>query len=151
MTRRRFLRATSLTLLILCLAAWGWSYFDSFGVGYELNSSPWLFSVNRGRIAALQLKGWGSDDGSHLRFVRQPAFANAALWGERNLLGFTWFADSTVFQASSPMWFPTLLLAALTWWTWRKPGAKSGRGFAIDSASEASAGNSPEKSVDARP
>jgi hypothetical protein len=33
-----------------------------------------------------------------------------------------------------PFWFPTLLLAALTWWTWRKPRSEGERGFAVEGA-----------------
>jgi hypothetical protein len=145
MTRRRFLRATSFTLLILCLAAWGWSHkfvevliyygdrtnelqFDRRGIAYS--NEPNYF----------EFEGWRHSNEAIIPGMQ----AIQDVLTDYHLFGFSMYRNFGRSIVRLPWWFPTLLLAAVTWWTWRKTRTKAGRGFAVDAVGE-KANDAPAK------
>jgi hypothetical protein len=137
MHRRWFFRITSLTLLILCLAAWGWSYVYRTTVTCMWSADQHAFQLGYGNLSFIRFlnapyvqRGW------ELRSERAAPELIV-----RNLVGFHYSFDPSgcLRLVRVPLWFVAAILAALTWWawrkrTWRKTRTQGDRGFAVEGA-----------------
>jgi hypothetical protein len=142
MRRRRFFRIATLTLLLLCLAAWGWSYLFHSAVTHIGANTFWVGIAN-GQINCVMIRdvvgepGWdGYYSKAGLLFpplieTVPPTDPNA-----HRFLGF--YAENWELKSALliPLWFPTLLLAAITAWAWRKRRSEGERGFAVEGADQ---------------
>jgi hypothetical protein len=139
MRRRWFFRVTSLTLLLLCLAGWGWStrYSEIISYGSE---TRWRAVMLRpsGIVCASQTPPLGPPGWKHHHLVPNPAEDMRIFDSARRFLGFGWLRYNVGRNTDCriPYWFPTLLLAALTWWTWRKRRNEGTRGFTVEGADQ---------------
>ena len=138
MFRRWLLRALTLTLLMLCVAAWvrshtSYACVQYFGKSQALflgGDSGWLWFGTYQRAPTIPIQ-WdlsflpASQDRS-LQQYQSTAWhwAGFALGGDIKITNFTvWI----------PLWFPTLLSALLLVFVWRMTRPQShGQGFPID-------------------
>jgi hypothetical protein len=146
MHRRWFFRVTTLTLLILCLAAWGWSYVYVEVLGYATFDKKIETEICKGSViiegrprnAVYDVVGWqpmfhlyilGSTRESYERYS-----AAQSLW-------FHWNDDPFSQRRTLwvPLWSPSILLATLACWAWRKPRVAHARGFAMEKTEQTAA------------
>jgi hypothetical protein len=139
MSRRRwFFRVRSLTLLILCLAVWRWSY--AYALHFRHLGREWSqqFEVCE-RGLELFADVWGFETEWSLSLLpSQESTEPRRSWNGQRWLGFKLMLGPDhpwrQYYLRVPWWFPTLLLTALTWWTWRKRRGEGERGFAVEGA-----------------
>jgi hypothetical protein len=127
MVRRWVIRVLTILLLALCLGAGVASYWRFITIAYASESISTL-GVGWGRLSFIHAAsrpakmgpGWSLDHAS----VYSGSWAR---WDERadgKFVGFSYHRFSDGFDGTVPLWFPTLVLALLTWFIWRKTRAK---------------------------
>jgi hypothetical protein len=144
MLRRWLIRVPFLLALALVVGVWVTSYFAGFSVNTTLAARDW--SV--GSVHGLNIFYTFPDSNDLLsrptfRF-RFQSHATVQDWNlARTTWGFHGSADARVPDSVLivfPLWLPTLLLAGLNWFVWRKTRAKyNGRGFPVEAASTTNA------------
>ena len=122
MLRRWLIRVPCLWALTLVVGVWVGSYFGGL----------YLDDYSRGRwlgVGAIQGLGYVAEDGTYaypigtfsLEFARgakaQDLFYDARTWG---FYCGRWRGNSSTFEVIFTLWLPTLLLAGLNWFVWRK-------------------------------
>ena len=150
MRRRWFFRVTSLTLLLLCLGAWGWSlrytvtiqYVDERETGLQLQEGRLRFyQMTKGLFPEPQGLSYSHGEYLDYRVEFETSLPETPPGGFQLHHSESNLKKSGLMFLGVPLWFPTLLLAALTWWTWRKTRGKDGRGFAMESPPASSPGD----------
>jgi hypothetical protein len=106
--------------------------------GSMINGRGGLLSaviLSDGRVALVRgapnIFGGSPPTLSYEHAIRRSQFERA-----KRFLGFRFERVRSIEYAEVPMWFPTLLLAALTAWTWRKRRSEGDRGFAVEGADQ---------------
>jgi hypothetical protein len=137
MLRRWLIFGLALMLLMLCLAAWGGSYWRLIGVSHT-GKTFLAFALNSGRV----LINWGSGLRNALGwdFVNADAFSWDAMdkFSKFSWLGFSSGNNTGWPYFTIPLWFPSLLSLFFLWFTWRKTRRKStGKAFPIEASIEA--------------
>jgi hypothetical protein len=140
MIRRWFIRLPCLVALTLVVGVWITSYFGGIVVSRKLPDSYC------GIVAGQGLVTFGKEPHAHSgfeppnfrfdphEFVRFGAFGSPTL-GFR-YTGMPNIPDSLVIVF--PLWLPTVVLAMLCWYVWRKTRGKyNGRGFPVEAAKKA--------------
>jgi hypothetical protein len=146
MIRRWLIRGLALTLLTLCVVAWVGSYFQQHWFG--------RYAWDRYSICVLAYGSiiWDKYDLKHVENPMEirpwrpwsdwlPPELDFTPWGHRApknwTLGFAYMPWDIrgEWNATVPLWFPTLLSALLLWFVWRKTRpAYNGRGFPVEVA-----------------
>jgi hypothetical protein len=137
--RSRLALILCLTLLSLCVVAWGWSYAFEGGVRHGGSTTDRMLSLGEGQVhyATMQHRylwpGW--------LFHWERNYKPNWTW-DTGVLGFEVVQGPTEVQQTGylcvtvPLWFPTLLLAGVSLLIWRKRRAQrpltDGRGFALE-------------------
>jgi len=132
MLRRWLIRVPCLLALAFVVGVWVTSYFAEIAVNKEATGRAWVV------LAAQGLGSMGEDGG-----IRYPDSALRFSWFggpdpgmPPTTLGFyvgPWPRSPKSLMIILPLWLPTLLLAALCWFVWRKMRAKyNGRGFPVE-------------------
>jgi hypothetical protein len=135
---------TSLTLLILCLAAWGWGTLHVETIWFESKSGLTGAELYSRGISffAFRTGGMGTGWTWWHNSTRDPQVNDVVgSYGgdDAAILGFAIIRPTPALRISIfrfPWWFLIFLTAALTWWTWRKRRNGGDRGFAVDAGRE---------------
>ncbi len=143
MLRRWLIRTPFLMALASVLTIWIASYFGGLTVwkwypGVFLNVDFVQGSCDVGEDRDAIYYAWGPE------FHFHPRVTTANQMWPRTTLGFFWgnpsphaWPRTDEFHFIFPLWLPTLLLAALTWFIWRKTRPKSiGHAFPVEDASK---------------
>jgi hypothetical protein len=142
MIRRWLIRALALTLLTLCAVAWVGSY--SKMVGYNYAAKNWysvIWANGRVSFAVVDAAKPGFNvkpppKGSSFT-IRAPSALYWDYYGRLAEYQFVGFVAHRGYDSYIiiPLWFPTLLSAALLWLVWRKTRPNyNGRGFPVEPA-----------------
>jgi hypothetical protein len=146
MKKRRFIRGFFIALLTLCVAAWVASYLQGLRIEYVGNG--WYTAlIGGGRFGLLLTLGNGTPaTGPGVRpgweIVANLDYRNYWLMWDGTAdvhgLGFAYFHHKALWRISMPLWFPTLLSAALLVLVWRKTRPQyNGKGFPIEPTANA--------------
>ena len=136
MSKRLIIRGACLSLLGLCVILWGWSYFYLAIVWHGSSSSILTMSIERGKtyggyrnLSTTGKPGWNAD---WINVPSEHPFKLHLLDGD--FLGFEqWQLVWGDWHFGIPFWVPTLLLALLSWFAWRKTASrKELRGFPVE-------------------
>ena len=136
MIRRWLIRGLALTLLALCIVAWAGSYGRGAYIRHESDGWQEWAELETGGMGFewCRVSGpvqfhwlWGT-------MSIEPDFW--MVWGEDDICGWTGFHLMNRENQKSvviPLWFPTLLSAALGLFVWRKTRPKyNGKGFPVE-------------------
>jgi hypothetical protein len=141
MVRRWIIRVPFLLALAAVVGVWVGSYFGGLSIRVDYLGRMWVADAVQGQACFLSVPYEGLKPNVYLRFQRPKTASDwniaVSFPGFRysDYLGITRSHD-LVF----PVWFPTLLLAALGGFVWRKTRYKGpGRGFPVEPATDAAA------------
>jgi hypothetical protein len=134
MVRRWIIRSLALLLLTLCVGAWVGSYWRGIDIRRCWKDVD-IVGLDYGRISYAHFYIIPSDPGWH--FVLQSSNSNVwEVWDSTpglHGLGFCHFTTDRMYAVTIPLWFPTLLSAALLWLVWRKTKPRTmGQGFPVE-------------------
>ena len=137
MWRRWIIRGVFLSLLVLCVGGWGWSYWFLDGIERRGSPNAGIRTLNGYLVADYITPGRGSGWFCWQRSVRDLGDPYYALWGEfgfktTSFLGFavgevdTYWGKPLPPSSSArryvqiPLYFPALLSALGVLYVWRK-------------------------------
>ena len=148
MLRRWLIRVPCLLALAFVVGVWIASYFGRVFLSKNSGGRFWSIGTVQGLV-------YMDEDGSHpwsptplQLYCFQGVTARECQLGPTTLgfYGGRWPGWRDSLQIVFPLWLPTLLLAGLNWFVWRKTRAKyNGRGFPVEpvSAKDKGAAESP--------
>ena len=135
MKRRWLIRSFFITLLLLCVGVWGWSYISGGSVWFKHNDVGLGIGGISGECFTCCPAGSAVPEG--LNCVRVP---NGEWSGvvdcpsTHSSFGFLICNDSHAnFLIAIPFWFITAVLALVTFYVWRRTGKKKpGKAFPVE-------------------
>ena len=139
MIKRWLFRSFFIGLLVLCVGAWvisrWWtSEFTYLGTSYDgATLADGRIGFGQNHSPSTFRTGWHQDFRPNVRGYWSVSDLSPNLHG----LGFSCYHDSGRWDIIIPLWLPTLLLAGLNWFVWRKTKPKPvGRAFPIEPATK---------------
>jgi hypothetical protein len=133
MTRRRFFRVLTLTLLLLCLGVWGWSHRYAYGIVQNKQLFRIAVIADGSFFVGETRNSYNPSGLTQFFHEHKSSMLSLELPGKA-FIGFNAYSDSNGRAFTIPLWFPTLLLTALTAWAWRQRRNEGARGFAVEEA-----------------
>jgi hypothetical protein len=132
---RRIIRGSSIALLTLCMVIWAASCFEEVWFDGTIAGSERMLGISCGSLCLATLSGHPSGPGW---IEHEPANWSALRQSYKisdyHFAGFA-YADRDGRRAHVyiPLWFPTLLSAAITCFLWLKTRSKFiGQGFPVE-------------------
>jgi hypothetical protein len=148
MIRRWLIRVPCLLALALVVGVWITSYFGELVLYAFSGNRQWEVDAIDG------LEGMGEyhcvpASDTPPRFAFMTWLTAKDMVGGPTILGFRvgWImGNPDSLQIIFPLWLPTVLLAGLNWFVWRKTRSKgAGRGFPVEPATAMDATEAPQK------
>jgi hypothetical protein len=140
MIRRWIIRGLAVALLMMCVVAWGGSYFRWVQVGFVNDGHYWAGNVHYGEMFFDDEMMFNAGPGWYwIHELREADVVMAkALHSavKSDFLGFAYRSGSpfaSIGIVIVPLWFVTLMAGVVVWVVWRKTRPKfSGKGFPVE-------------------
>ena len=118
--RRGYIRGLLLTVLVLCVAEWVWSYVYLMWAGFKRGTTAWYMHSHQGILDFRIIDNrWSEGWHSSVTLANAKVTEELIAASQQYFLGFVMVRQSGALVVGVPFWFLTLVALGIFWWVWR--------------------------------